>query len=285
VSASRASYRRRRVVAVGVLLACAVGVWLAVAGLPGRVDAQGAQTISFTIDSRLTHGSRHAVAIVPAGAGHEARPPLLVFLHGKGQDPESSLSSNLYAALAALGPRAPIVVFPDGGEDSYWHDRAGGAWAEYVLREVIPQAERRLHADPRRVAIGGLSMGGFGAFDLALGHPGRFCAVAGRSAALWREGGETAAGAFDDARDFARHDVLGGARQGAQALAGTPSWLDVGSADPFRSADTELATELRAHARAIVFHVWPGGHDQSYWDAHWGPYMRFVAGALARCRR
>ena len=30
-------------------------------------------------------------------------------------------------------PRAPIVAFPDGGGDSYWHDRADGDWGP--LRE------------------------------------------------------------------------------------------------------------------------------------------------------
>lgn len=31
----------------------------------------------------------------------------------------------------------------------------------------IPQAIKRLHADPRRVAIGKISMGGFGAYSIA----------------------------------------------------------------------------------------------------------------------
>ena len=27
----------------------------------------------------------------------------------------------------------------------------------------------------------------------------------------------------------------------------------------------------------------PGGHDGDYWNAHWGEYLRFYAGALAKC--
>ena len=111
-------------------------------------------------------------------------------------------------ARIKLGPRAPDIVFPYGGADSYWHDRADGAWASYVTREVIPQALARLHADPRRIAIGGISMGGFGALDIARLHPGRFCAAGGHSAALFTSGALSAAGAFDDAADFARHDVI-----------------------------------------------------------------------------
>jgi S-formylglutathione hydrolase FrmB len=245
-------------------------------------DTHGAQVVRFTIASRLVHQSLPVTAVLPAGAAGEPR-PLLVFLHGKGEDQDSNLYDTMFAALARLGPRAPDVVFPYGGSDSYWHDRAGGAWGAYVLREVIPQAVRRLHADPRRVAIGGISMGGFGALNLARLAPRRFCAVGGHSAALWVSGGDSAAGAFDDAEDFARNDVIGAARA-RDPYRGMAVWIDVGTDDPFRAADTRLAEELRRDGQAVQFHVWPGGHDGSYWSSHWGSYLRFYAGALGRCR-
>jgi len=157
--------------------------------------------------------------------------PLLVFLHGKGEDQDSNLDDAMFAALARLGSRAPDVVFPYGGADSYWHDRAGGAWGSFVVNEVIAQALSRLHADPKRVAIGGISMGGFGALDIARVHPGRFCAVGAHSAALWVSGGESAPGAFDDAQDFARHDVIAAARAG-DPYRGAAVWIDVGTDDP-----------------------------------------------------
>ena len=43
----------------------------------------------------------------------------------------------MYAGLADQGAKAPIVAFPSGDE-SYWHDRADGNWADYVMKEVIP---------------------------------------------------------------------------------------------------------------------------------------------------
>jgi enterochelin esterase-like enzyme len=57
----------------------------------------------------------------------------------------------------------------------------------------------------------------------------------------------------------------------------------VGTEDPFRAADTRLAGELRRDGQPVQFHVWPGGHDGSYWSAHWGSYLRFYADALERC--
>ena len=121
-------------------------------------------------------------------------------------------------------------------------------------------------------------MGGFGALDLARLDPARFCAVGGHSAALWDSDGETPPGAFDDAADFARHDVLAAARSGARFGRG-PVWLDGGDADPFRSTDTELASLLHT-----TMHVWPGGHDLTYWNAHLAQYLRFYADALSACR-
>jgi S-formylglutathione hydrolase FrmB len=274
--------RRRRSVALLLLALLATALALIIAAATSRVDTRGADVMRYSISSPLAHHTLAQVAVLPPGPPRERR-GLLVFLHGKGQDQESNLVSGMFAALARLGSRAPAVVFPDGGEDSYWHDRGDGAWGRYVMREVIPQALARTHADPRRIAIGGLSMGGFGAYDLARLYPRSFCAVGADSAALWRSGGETAPGAFDDSSDFARNDVIAYARDSADPYAGTRLWLDVGAGDPFRGADTALASELRAHGRPVSFHVWPGGHEPGYWNSHWSSYIGFYAAALASC--
>jgi len=107
--------------------------------------------------------------------------------------------------------------------------------------------------------------------------------VGGHSPALWVSGGESAAGAFDDAEDFARNDVIGAARA-RDPYRGMSVWIDVGTDDPFRVADTDLAVALRRHGQPVAFHVWPGSHTGSYWSSHWDSYLRFYAGALGRCR-
>jgi S-formylglutathione hydrolase FrmB len=262
------------------LRACtALALVLAVSGCGGGASdpPAGLRVQGLTVDSRAVH-RKMAVKVVLPASNPRGR-PLLVFLHGRGDDENSYLHGPLFDALKALGARAPIVAFPDGADDKYWHDRAGGAWGTYVIREVIPQVARRYGADRRRVAIGGISMGGFGALDLARLHPGRFCAVGGHSPALWRTGSETAPGAFDNAADFARHDVVAS----ASSFRGTPVWLDAGDRDPFRPGDDAFARSLRAAGVSASIHTWPGGHDSDYWNAHWPAYMRFYARTLARC--
>jgi S-formylglutathione hydrolase FrmB len=280
--ARRNTYRRRRLAAASSLVAAAVVVGVLVSGVLAGTNTHGARLLRYTIDSGRVHQSLAQVAVIPSGSSTSPR-PLLVFLHGKGENQESNLTSQMFAALQELGPQAPDIVFPYGGEDSYWHDRQDGAWAQYVMREVIPQAERRLHSDPRRVAIGGLSMGGFGAYDLARLHPGRFCAVGGDSPAIWENGGESAQGAFDNAEDFDRNDLIGAARSSRNPYPGASLWIDVGSEDPFRRADSTFAYILKEKGLALQFHVWPGGHNQEYWSSHWASYLRFYANALAHC--
>jgi len=200
-------------------------------------------------------------------------------LHGRSVSPDSWLSDPFFEALHALGSSAPDVLLANGGNHSYWHDRTDGPWGSYVLHEAIPEALARSGADPRRVAIGGISMGGFGALDLARSAPHRFCAVGGHSAALWFRGADTPEGAFDDGADFARNDVIEFAR--GHSPYHVPVWLDVGAEDPFRAADTALAGELRGDGARVIFHVWPGVHGTSYWHPHLRRYFRFYSAACA----
>jgi S-formylglutathione hydrolase FrmB len=234
----------------------------------------GGEMARLEVNSDLVGRTLEQGVYEPGAAGR----PLLVLLHGRGWDPEDVWTLGLREELDRLGERAPAVLLVAGGDHGYFHDRRDGRWGTYVLEEAVPAAIRRLRADPRRVAIGGISMGGFGALDLARLRPARFCAVGGHSPALWRTGGETPAGAFDDAEDFARHDLFGGPFGG-----GADVWLDVGRDDPFHDATRAYAALLRRHGRDVTLRIWDGGHDRDYWKRHLRAYLGFYAGALTRC--
>jgi S-formylglutathione hydrolase FrmB len=283
----RAQRRRRSPAAfIAVALAVAAVASCSSSSPPPPVNTQGARVLHLTIDSRFVYyggmpsmGSSVPLTLVtPAGGG--AHRPLLVFLHGVDYDNNSQLTNQMFAALHALGPSAPDIAFPYG-DKSYWYNRASGAWASYVLDEVIPKALTALKADPHRVAIGGISMGGFGAYDLARLAPGRFCAVGGDSAAIWPAftSPNIDSHAFDNAGDFARNDVIAAATANPKLYGHAQLWLDVGAQDPyFISADRQLATALH-----IQLHMWPGVHEFTYWNAHWSDYLGFYAHAFATC--
>jgi poly(3-hydroxybutyrate) depolymerase len=283
---TRRQVRRRHTVAlgiIGVVLAALVYLALSIT-LLAPVDEHGAQMTHLTIRSEAVGRELGVNVVEPGRLPARGQRSLLVFLHGRGgSDGTFTGNEAMFEGLARLGSRAPVVAFPDGGEHSYWHNRPEGNWGTFVMREVIPTAVRRFGIDPQRVAIGGISMGGFGAYDLALLHPKRFCAVGGHSPALWFEAGETAPGAFESAADFQRNDVIGMVRGNPDAFAGMRVWNDYGGEDPFRAYDEGFVDYLRADGAKLSAHSWHGGHDNGYWNAHWAAYLRFYACSLAHC--
>jgi S-formylglutathione hydrolase FrmB len=229
----------------------------------------------FTIESRHVGRSLEQAVYVPSGDTKGRS--LLVLLHGRSSSPDSMAKKSITNAVGKLGSRAPVVVFANGGDHSYYHNRADGRWGSYILEEVIPAAIGKYDLDPRRVAIGGFSMGGFGALDLARFR--RFCAVGGHSAAMWRTGGETPQGAFDNAEDFEQNDLIEAATKNPRLYGDAKVWIDVGTEDPFRSADEELARRLSGER----FELWKGDHDFSHFERDAPRVMRFYADALASC--
>lgn len=286
--ASRRQIRRRRQTALAAfaLLSLAALYLMLAATVFAPVDRHGARVSQLTVHSAAVGEDLDVTVLEPSGeTGEGEKRPLLIFLHGRsGSNRTFAEDEAVFAGLAKLGRRAPVIAFPDGGDHGYWHDRAEADWGRYVMREVIPQVTQRYGTDPSHLAIGGISMGGFGAYDLALLHPGRFCAVGGHSPALWFAGGETAPGAFDSAEDFDRHNVVGAVQGDPDAFGDTPIWNDYGNGDPFRVYDEGFVDALRSGGAELRARTWPGGHDSAYWDRHWPAYLRFYANALAHCR-
>ena len=229
-----------------------------------------------TLESKLMGRQMYDVLVTPPGGGKGR--PLLVFLHGYGATPRDTLSPAFVDAIRRLGKRAPNVFLPEG-DTGWWHDNRQGLWGSYVLREVIPAALARTGADPHRIAIGGISMGGFGALDLGRQEPKRFCAVGGHSPAVFLPDAHDIEFGFDGAADFAKHDLLRIARD--HSPYDSPVWIDIGKQDELRPGPIKLAKELKADGADINFHTWPGAHTGEYWDAHFAQYLRFYADACS----
>ena len=281
-----AQIKRRRRAAVAACTVVAVAAIYAVLNFTvlAPADTHGAKVEGITIQSQAVGESQAVTVVIPPGATPRHRRPLLVFLHGRNETRSAYTEDEpFFEALARLGKAAPIVAIPEGSADSYWHDRASGNWEKLVINEVIPAVTDRFAVDATRVAVGGISMGGFGAYDLALKNPGRFCAVGGHSPALWLQAEDTAPGAFDGAEDFERNDVLAMLRTDPGAFGPIPIWNDAGDEDPFLISDVALRETLESGGADLTAHTWPGGHKRGYWDQHWVRYLRFYANALAHC--
>jgi S-formylglutathione hydrolase FrmB len=277
--------RRRRRTALGLvaLFTVATAYLVLAATVFAPVDRHGAGLVHIEVHSKAVGRDLGINVIVPPNVGPEGERSLLVFLHGRGGY-EGTFNDAVFRGLPSLhGRRGPVVAFPAGGVHGYWHDRADGDWGKWVVDEVIPLVIHRFGIDPQRLAIGGISMGGFGAYDIALENPGRFCAVGGHSPALWFDGSETAPGAFDDSADFERNDVVEAVQTDPEAFGDTRIWNDYGDEDPFRVYDEGFVAALEAGNADLSAHSWPGAHEGGYWDAHWPAYQRFYVNALNHC--
>ena len=105
--------------------------------------------------------------------------PLIVFLHGAGErgpGDGSRLSVVKVHGVPKLFDRASplraVTLSPQCPENCVWNDITAG------LAELISLIAAEYGADERRVSLTGLSMGGYGSWELGMSHPELFSAIA-----------------------------------------------------------------------------------------------------------
>lgn len=99
--------------------------------------------------------------------------PLILFLHGAGERGEDLdlVKRHGPPKLAEDDPSFPfIVVSPQCPEDKIWETD--------ILIHLLDHVQTEYRIDLSRVYLTGLSMGGYGTWDLGLKHPERFAAIA-----------------------------------------------------------------------------------------------------------
>ena len=119
-------------------------------------------------------------------AGYDDAPqqrwPVLYLLHGWEDNSDAWIHPRKGVIDKILPADFPaIIVMPESGKGWFtnWADQnkhPGSRWGDYLLDEVVPFMERELRILPGRGnhAIGGLSMGGFGAMRAAAALPSYF---------------------------------------------------------------------------------------------------------------
>lgn len=99
--------------------------------------------------------------------------PLVLFLHGAGERGEDLSRASIHGPARHVreGQRFPFVLVTPLAPKRYW-------WRAEDLGALLDDVQARYRIDLDRVYVTGLSMGGFGTWDLAETYPGRFAAVA-----------------------------------------------------------------------------------------------------------
>lgn len=125
--------------------------------------------------------------------------PLLVFLHGSGErghDNEKQLwhGGALFLKDSVRRMNPAIVIFPQCPDDSAWSafDRSAPrgdsfylslnlsprlSTPERLVKALMDSLSQHRIADKKRLYIGGLSLGGFGTYDLLTKYPDYFAAA------------------------------------------------------------------------------------------------------------
>lgn len=162
---------------------------------------------------------------------------------------------------------AMILVMPDGGPFFRGEGVSARSFVDFFASELVPAVDRRWRTAPDRTAraVGGISLGGLRALEIAAARPDQFVAAGGHSAALSRASARTLA------PSLAQGDVR--------------VWLDVGERDGFVAGGQALADALTRRGDDVALQLGPGGHDRPYWTAHLAEYLRFYSDSVdARAR-
>jgi enterochelin esterase-like enzyme len=215
----------------------------------------------------------------------QRRYPVLYMLHGAGGNytewTDSFLPEQIDRLIEANEVEPMIVVMPDDGESTYYANWDNGPrWGDYIADDVVNTIDQRYRTltGPSERAIGGLSMGGLGALNLALQHPDIFGVVGSHSPsvrltpdpALW----------FLTGQNFWEHNPIWLAEH-APGLESLKIWLDVGTDDVWLPNVEVVHTALDTEGLTVDYHEFPGPHEAEYWIAHVPDYLHFYSAALA----
>ena len=213
------------------------------------------------------------------------RYPVLYMLHGLGGSRAEWQDYGLLDTadrLMRAGEIPPFLIVLAEGGSNYWVDHANGgpAWGTYVARDLVAAVDGAFRTRPTRGsrAIGGDSMGGHGALQLAINHPQVFGVVGAHSFALRRH--ETAFSFFGNRADFNQRDPVFLYHARADVARTLTLWLDMGDEDVWHPAARAFHQQLVADGIPHRWHEYRGGHTGEYWTSHTTDYLRFYGASL-----
>jgi poly-gamma-glutamate synthesis protein (capsule biosynthesis protein) len=197
--------------------------------------------------------------------------PVLYLMHGSNEDDGQWGRLGIQAVLdqgIANGTLPPMIVVMPFGEwiaNENQFDRV--SWENVFLEELLPLVESTYRIDARadQRAIGGISRGGFWAFEIAFRHPQLFSAVGGHSAF------------FDPGHAPDAFNPLDLALN-APGIERLRIWLDRGIDDFAQVNLDRMSAHLTQRGLPHEYRIYPEGqHNNAYWRQHVMDYLAFYA--------
>jgi len=254
-----------------------------------------------TIHSQLLNRDVPIAVHMPDGAdvtrwtsAHPGSPlRLVLFLPGAFDGPEDFDKEGLEAFLSAQeanGTLPPSLWVAVTHFRSWYADRQDGSfpYERFLMDELIPLLEARhpgFGGSPAARSVAGLSMGGFGALNLAA-HTGAFFRCLALSPALieppFRQVGWFIRWGLK--RTFSMDPALFAPWNPWKHLGGTCELVvGCGTEDRYGLAQAcrGFARVCRDRDRPMVLELSPGGHDWAYWTPAFKRWTPWLLGAAA----
>lgn len=212
---------------------------------------------------------------VPANWDKHKKWPVLLFLHGAGERGDDGMLQTdvgIGHAIREDASRFPlIIVIPQCRKDHVWTEPDMQAQALAALDHSI----REFNGDSRRIYLSGISMGGYGTWDLGAHYPGKFGALAPVC------GGIRGLQDFPQiAVGFAKDPTIADPyAETAKRIGKTPVWIFHGSADDAVPVEEsrKMVDALRSAGGHVKYTEYPGvGHnswDRAYAESDFVPWL------------
>lgn len=234
-------------------------------------DSPGSVLESTYSSAIVSQDMPYAVYLPPCyDLSSETPYPIIYLMHGSNRDHRHFIDLGIADVMdrGISGNRFPdaVIAMPFGDWIANENRFSGtSTWSHLVLSEFMPHIETAYNVATEREhrAIGGISRGGFWAFNIAFRFPEMFQAVGGHSAF------------FDPGHFPAEYNPLDLARS-ADGLGSLRIWLDRGHDDyAFFGLDL-MRDRLNTSEIPFTYAVHPEGeHDDAYWSTHLHDYLTF----------
>lgn len=208
---------------------------------------------------------------VPSNFDPHKKWPVILFLHGAGERGDNGLVQadvGLGHAIRKYAGEFPfVVVMPQCRSNHVWTQPEMQAQALASL----DQAMKEFKGDKDRVYLTGLSMGGYGTWDLAGKNLGRFAAFVPICGGISAPGTFAAlhVGLVDDPK------VTDPYAETARRIGSTPVWIFHGSDDPLVPVEEsrKMAKALEAAKANFHYTEYPGVGHESWNKAYAEPTL------------
>ena len=228
--------------------------------------------------------------------------PVLYLLHGLGGNENSWLNDFAVSRIAdslITGNVMPsmIIIMPDGRKSYFINDYNNAFPYETIfIDELIPYIDSKYKTKTGKPfrAIGGLSMGGYGALIHCIRHPDHFAAAISLSAAVRTDSmimnekpekynqifkplyGDSIQLFRTVTHHWTENNPLVQVALRPETLTTIRWYLDCGFSDYLLQGNEALHDVLTQYKIPHEYHIRPGNHNKAYWESVLVPALLFT---------